>query len=98
MKARAKRVLWVLGGWAALVLGFIGIVVPFLHGLLFVFIGLAILSGEYTWAQKVLDKVRARFPRVAAFSDGAYEKVNSFRRGERRSTVAAEPAPEPQGD
>jgi len=37
----------------------------FLHGVLFLLIGLFILSLEYVWAQRVLEKLRARFPSMA---------------------------------
>jgi len=41
-------------------------------------IGLIILSGEYAWAHSVLEKLRARFPRVAARFHEASEKARAW--------------------
>ena len=46
-------------------LGVIGLFLPVLQGVLFLLIGLFILSTEYVWAQRLLLKIRNRFPAVA---------------------------------
>ena len=58
-------------------LGIIGLFLPVLHRILFLFIGLVILSGEYVWA---LTRMRTRFPRAAARVHEATEKVRGFMR------------------
>ena len=71
-------------GWTFIVLGIAGLFLPVLQGILFLMIGLIILSGEYAWARNVLDKLRARFPRVAARFQEASEKA---RTGMNRTTT-----------
>src|SRR5262249_10331648 len=61
VKRRATKTV----GWSFLCLGIVGLFLPFLQGVLFLLIGLFILSLEYVWAQRVLEKLRARFPSVA---------------------------------
>jgi hypothetical protein len=41
-----------------------GLILPILHGTVFLLIGLAILSSEYLWAHRLLSKIRNRFPSV----------------------------------
>jgi len=51
-------------GYFFLVLGVVGLALPFLHGLLFLFMGLAILSQEAEWARRLRDWIARRFPRA----------------------------------
>ena len=44
MKGQAKRVLIVIAGVIFLVLGLVGLALPFLQGFLFIFIGVVLLS------------------------------------------------------
>ncbi len=80
MNSSVKKALWLVIGWAFMVLGVIGLVVPFMQGILFLMIGLTILSSEYVWAHHLLTKVRARFPRIAIFSDRAQKKATGWMR------------------
>jgi uncharacterized membrane protein YbaN (DUF454 family) len=80
MNRAVKKALALVIGWAFIVLGVIGLFVPFMQGILFLMIGLTILSGEYVWAHHLLTKVRARFPRLAIFSDRATEKATGWMR------------------
>jgi hypothetical protein len=52
----------------------VGLFLPILQGVLFLLIGLVILSSEYTWAQRLLQKLRDRFPRLARTADQAADK------------------------
>jgi uncharacterized protein len=70
-----KRILWLASGWAFLLLGVAGLFLPFVQGILFMMIGLVILSSEYVWAHHLLAKVRERFPRVVGVADLAKDKV-----------------------
>jgi len=78
MTARLKRLLLILTGWAFVVLGIAGLFLPVLQGILFLLIGLIILATEYTWAQKLLQKLRDRFPKIGAVADQASVKVNAW--------------------
>jgi len=49
-------------GWALLPLGVVGLFLPVLPGVLFLVIGLSILSVEYEWARRWMGALRSRFP------------------------------------
>ncbi len=76
MKATAKRALLIATGWGFIILGVVGMIV--IHGSTFLIIGLIILSHEYVWADKLLKKVRARFPRIAAFVDRCQMRLSEW--------------------
>jgi uncharacterized membrane protein YbaN (DUF454 family) len=59
-----KRVALIAAGWTLLFLGAIGFFLPVLPGVLFLLIGLSILSVEYEWAQRWVTALRSRFPRI----------------------------------
>ena len=65
-------------GWTFIVLGIAGLFLPVLQGILFLMIGLIILSGEYAWAHGVVERLRARFPWVAARFHEASEKARTW--------------------
>lgn len=71
MKAQMKRVALLVVGWAFILLGIVGLFLPFLQGILFLLIGLFILSSEYVWAHKLLHKIKQRFPKIAAHFERA---------------------------
>ena len=73
-----QKWLTVIVGWTFIALGIAGLFLPVLQGILFLMIGLIILSSEYVWAQNVLEKLRARFPRVAARFHEATEKARAW--------------------
>jgi hypothetical protein len=60
-----KRVAIIATGWVFVALGIAGLFLPLLQGILFLLIGLVILSKEYSWAGKLLSRIRSRFPRMA---------------------------------
>lgn len=80
MKQTVKRVAMIVLGWAFIVLGVIGLFLPIMQGILFLIIGLTILSTEYVWAHHLLAKLRARFPRIATYSDLARAKATGWLR------------------
>jgi len=80
MTRGVKKALALVAGWTFIVLGVIGLFLPFMQGILFLMIGLTILSSEYVWAHHLLTKVRARFPRIAIFSDRARVKATGWMR------------------
>jgi len=61
MQASMKRLLALLLGWSFIVLGVIGLFLPVLQGVLFLLIGLFVLSSEYAWAPRTRQKVLSRF-------------------------------------
>jgi uncharacterized membrane protein YbaN (DUF454 family) len=64
MRATAKRWAMLLAGWGFILLGIAGLFLPVLQGILFLFIGLLILSSEYVWAHRLLTNLRERYPTV----------------------------------
>jgi uncharacterized membrane protein YbaN (DUF454 family) len=75
MKAFFKRLLVQLVGWAFIVVGIIGLFLPILQGILFILIGLIVLSTQYAWAHRLLERIKARFPSVAARAHEASTKA-----------------------
>jgi len=58
-------------GWSLVVLGVLGLFLPVLQGVLLLLAGLSVLSSEYVWAHKILQRLRARFPGLSMRLDGA---------------------------
>ena len=75
-----KRIGVLLLGWAFILLGIAGLFLPVLQGILFLLIGLIILSSEYVWAHHLLEKLKARFPRIAAQFELARHKARRWTR------------------
>jgi uncharacterized membrane protein YbaN (DUF454 family) len=78
MHAQIKRVLILLVGWGFILLGIVGLFLPVLQGILFLFVGLIILSSEYAWAHRVIEWLRRRFPRIGHVADQAGAKAASW--------------------
>ena len=78
MQARVKKIMLLLLGWGFIVLGVIGLFLPILQGVLFLVVGLLILSSEYVWAHKLLQKIRTRFPQIASRWDEAAIKAHRW--------------------
>lgn len=70
-------------GYLFLVLGVLGLFLPFLQGFLFLFIGLVILARYAPWARKLLDRLRAQHPKVDEWIDRAERRLHHW--GERIS-------------
>ena len=73
-----KRILILVAGWLFILLGIVGLFLPILQGAVFLLIGLVILSSEYVWAHHLLNKVRQRFPSIAAQADEAKRKAAAW--------------------
>ena len=80
MKTYTKRILVLIVGWAFILLGILGLFLPVLQGVLFLVVGLIILSSEYVWAHRLLTKVRERFPKIGRTADLATEKASAWLR------------------
>ena len=62
MKKTIKRIFALVLGWALVIFGVIGLFVPILQGILFILLGLWVLSRESLWAQRSLHNLRLKFP------------------------------------
>jgi uncharacterized membrane protein YbaN (DUF454 family) len=80
MNAAVKRGAVLLAGWTFLALGIAGLFLPVLQGVLFILIGLIILSTEYVWAHHLLSKLRARFPSVAGKAEEGAQRASAWLR------------------
>lgn len=78
MNRRFKRWFVLITGWAFIALGVAGLFLPFLQGVLFLLIGVTILSAEYVWARKLLQKLRERFPSLSARLDAARLRARAW--------------------
>ena len=73
-----KRILVSVVGWSFIVLGIAGLFLPFLQGIVFILIGIVILSSQYGWARLRLMKLRKRFPRLGKTIDVARNKARKW--------------------
>ena len=80
MNRHLKRILVLIVGWGFIVLGIIGLFLPILQGVLFLLVGLIILSSEYVWAHDLLARLRSRFPKLSHTADQAAEKAAGWLR------------------
>ena len=58
----AKRVAFNVAGWALLMLGGAGLVLPVLPGVVLLIVGLSFLSLEFEWARRWMGPLLRRFP------------------------------------
>jgi uncharacterized membrane protein YbaN (DUF454 family) len=79
VQTKAKKAILLIFGWGFILLGVIGLFLPILQGVLFLLIGLLILSSEYVWAHRLLLKIRNHFPAVARRWDEAQITAHKFR-------------------
>lgn len=78
MHFRAKRAIILVAGWVFIILGIAGLFLPVLQGILFLLVGLIILSTEYVWAHKLLMRLKARFPKLALHADAAHRRAEQL--------------------
>ncbi len=69
-RTRIQRALLLTAGWFLIGVAMVGWILPLLPGYVFFLLGLLVLSSEYVWAEKLVQKVRRRFPRVSSRMDG----------------------------
>ncbi len=78
MRARIKRWTLIAAGWFFVLLGIAGLFLPVLQGILFLLIGLLLLSSEYVWAHRILSRLRERFPKVMQRAHAVHETVHAW--------------------
>ena len=64
MKQTLKRVLRHVFGWFFIVLGIIGLFLPVLQGILFIIVGISILTPEIPLFHRVMVRLEDRYPEV----------------------------------
>ncbi len=68
-----KKTLMLVIGWFFLILGIVGLFLPILQGVLFIMIGLAILSTRSEKIKRLLKRLEDRYPQH-------YERVMAWRK------------------
>jgi hypothetical protein len=66
-------------GYAFLVLGVLGLFLPFLQGILFLLIGLIILARHAPWAERLLGYLREKSPTLDRADTKAEIKTHEWR-------------------
>ena len=64
-----KRVLLFVVAWGLIFLGFLGILLPILPGMISLVAGLYLLSLESLWLNRQLDKIGQHYPKVGEILD-----------------------------
>ena len=76
-KSRLKRIATYLAGWGFILLGIAGLFLPILQGILFILIGLFILSGVSPRAARLLERIKNRFPKISRQFDQARTRAKA---------------------
>ncbi len=71
MAAQLRRILILILAWLFILLGIAGLFLPFLQGILFLFIGAVLLSRESELARRHLVRLRERYPSLGRYMDEA---------------------------
>ncbi len=81
MKVKITRIIVITLGWIFITLGIAGLFLPFLQGILFLFIGLYFLSHNSIWAKKLLSRLKKKYPSLnTKFSEIKAKNKNLLKR------------------
>ncbi len=75
---RIKSVGILIVGWFFVLLGIVGLFLPILQGILFIMIGLAILSSRSELIRRFLKRLEERFPQQYEQMEIWREKINRW--------------------
>ncbi len=78
MARLAKRIAILALGWGFILFGIVGLFLPVLQGILFLLIGLALLSSESKTARRILERLRARYPGLSEKFDIAEQRATRW--------------------
>ena len=79
---KIKNIGILLAGWFFIVLGILGLFLPILQGILFLLIGLTILSSRSQWVMRFLKHLEERYPHHHQRMEIWREKIrNWFKKG-----------------
>lgn len=69
-----------LVGWSLIGFGVVGVILPFLHGMIFLLLGVFMLRQQYIWAHNAIGPLQRRFPGLMAKMDGLEAKTIAWGR------------------
>jgi uncharacterized membrane protein YbaN (DUF454 family) len=72
-----KKVGFTVSGWIIICLGIAGLALPFVPGVVFILLGLVILSSQYVWAHRMVTWLRRKFPKSVHFADLHWENLRA---------------------
>jgi hypothetical protein len=75
---RPGSLLGAIVGWVCVCIGVLGVVLPIIPGIPFLFAGLFILSARYTWASFCLKWVNRQASKVSARQSGRKEAASEL--------------------
>jgi uncharacterized membrane protein YbaN (DUF454 family) len=73
-----KKIGLLIIGWLFIVLGMVGLFLPFLQGILFILIGLAILSSRSETIKRLLKHFGERYPHHHQRIENLREKIRNW--------------------
>ncbi len=95
MRTRVIRWATLAAGWFFIALGIAGLFLPVLQGVLFIVIGLVILSSEYVWAHRLIAKLKERFPVAGEPAHKLAHTVHSWLQSFSKTRLQEAPPPSP---
>jgi uncharacterized membrane protein YbaN (DUF454 family) len=78
MHSKVKRWAMLATGWFFVALGVAGLFLPILQGILFILVGLLILSSEYVWAHRLLQRMKERFPGMSESVHSTSQRIHRW--------------------
>jgi hypothetical protein len=75
-----KRIFIFVIAWGFILLGFLGILLPVLPGVIFLAIGLYLMSLESVWLNRQIDKISRRYPKIGDILDDARSRARRLLR------------------
>ena len=82
MTLALKRKFLVAGGWIFLVLGVLGLFLPFLQGILFLLVGLILLAKAQPRFRLLKMRMKKRYPKYTAAFEAAEARAAAFGKGQ----------------
>ena len=76
MKSPLRRWSLYVLAWFCLFIAALSFILPFLPTTVPIVVGLVILSTEYAWAHRWLEKVKTRFPKAGGFIHKVQRKIH----------------------
>lgn len=96
--SRARHIALLVLGWVLVVVGVAGLFLPVLQGLLFLALGLLVLSRHSDWVRERVERLRERHPKLDDALEKASDKLHQWRSALKRHKDARHGGGEPHGE